>query len=1472
MKIFHSFLLPFIISIILFIIPFFWLKPGEINLGGDASRLYFYDPHAFLFTNTLYGIIPSDIGGEAVSYYAFPYILLLTLLKAIFNSPTTLIAISNGLTLSLGFLFVFLNLKELLNKNLLKLDKSKAVIAASVGGIFYICSPFMMSSWDRSLLSHYQIFLNPLIFFLLLKFFITDNFRYFLLALFVTFIFSFNFSFVGAPSFFAFYPLAILFLLVYTIFVIKKRIKYKLLFVGFFLFFLLQFFHLLPLIMNFFIQDSSVNQNIFSENKILSRGRDYFIAIAPSIKLSTNFLSLLQGEKLLLINFFFFIFPLITIVGFFLNKSKLFLLTAIFFLITLFFATANITDIAFFIYKQLFYLPGFAMFRSFYGQWGYVFIFFYALLFGQALFYIFNRINYKKIFILFITVVTVLLVNAWPLFTGKLLHHIHPHTKNIDVVFEMDPFYEESLRYIKNSPADAKILTLPLSGFGYQILSGKDEGAYVGPPMSSYLAGKNDFSSYDRLAPFNEIITEFVSKKKYSLLNPFFSVLNIKYIFYNSDTYIYDSYFPQYPYEFVRDYFPSSQKEYKAFIDKLPFKKKREFGETFNFYELSEEFYFPHIYLPQKIIKTNNPIIAIASNQSPSVSFVTIDNSNKIPKFSSTILAANQKNPLADLKNNYHLHKHEPFITKRMDDLLYPFVEKKEKNELSKSKKIPNKHIDFCLFYMSKRIYELNSYGNETPLIGKEWTRKYGYFSWEANLKRYEDQYLELIDYINESANDDTWKATNRIKVNNQINMHLIKLRQIIDESNKTIKEKHYLYSLTENLFQQFSNKIQMQIYDPTVSNYDLDFSGELGEYEVYIEKNKENNDQINIEINGDILRPTGDDEIDNFINMGKIKISNKKKVSFTLHYSPVNLAEGGEWTSSKIDSTQQFTEIEIDNILKDKSRGISKKLVSIQPNTQYLITFDYKTQGANALFSFVDRKQFKEQFNIITVNEPLLQTINSTEWRKHQALITTDQNVIEAYIRFLGDDLGVSNIFIKNLTVTKVESPTIIFKKINEGTIKEKQVPGITIEKINSTKYKVHVSSATAPYFLVLSEAFSTKWKLIDPVKEEVHFISKLSKFLRVFFGLILERTGVTIKENEREEKIESYYFNGKIKEKKPQNIFLDSHTFETWGARSLPEENHVIANGYANGWYIEPNHFDGKTEYNLIIEYSSQKQFYFGLIISSCAFIFCVLIFIILTMKKRKKQNTNKFGGERLDSKSRLAKNNLLEHLARYDLVEGDKSKAILDLGCGSGHGSNLLAKKFKFVDGIDISEDAIVYAKKHWGKNNITFHTGSGTALPFKDNTFDIVASFEVFEHIKEWKKYLKEIKRVTKKGGIIYLSTPNKNIYNPWSKTPINPHHIFEMRIDEFKQALKPYFYLEKFLGQRTPVYNDHWIWKIFDPLSYCLRKLVPYKVNNLLKLKIINWIKPELDKFDIIFVDKPEEIKKSRTMIAICRNK
>ena len=77
----------FIISLLLFIIPFFWLKPGEMDLGGDSSRLYFYDPINYLNNYSLYNILPFGMGLVEPHFYSLPIVILLSGMKSILQSP-----------------------------------------------------------------------------------------------------------------------------------------------------------------------------------------------------------------------------------------------------------------------------------------------------------------------------------------------------------------------------------------------------------------------------------------------------------------------------------------------------------------------------------------------------------------------------------------------------------------------------------------------------------------------------------------------------------------------------------------------------------------------------------------------------------------------------------------------------------------------------------------------------------------------------------------------------------------------------------------------------------------------------------------------------------------------------------------------------------------------------------------------------------------------------------------------------------------------------------------------------------------------------------------------------------------------------------------------------------------------------------------------------------------------------------------
>tara|TARA_B110000211_G_C14091163_1_gene559163 strand:+ start:1224 stop:2048 length:825 start_codon:yes stop_codon:yes gene_type:complete len=156
--------------------------------------------------------------------------------------------------------------------------------------------------------------------------------------------------------------------------------------------------------------------------------------------------------------------------------------------------------------------------------------------------------------------------------------------------------------------------------------------------------------------------------------------------------------------------------------------------------------------------------------------------------------------------------------------------------------------------------------------------------------------------------------------------------------------------------------------------------------------------------------------------------------------------------------------------------------------------------------------------------------------------------------------------------------------------------------------------------------------------------------------------------------------------------------------------------------------------------------------------------------------------------------------EHIHRYAFAqEFTDNKIVLDIASGEGYGSFVLAKNADFVYGVDISEEAITYAKKNYRKDNLEFRVGNTSKIPLDSNSVDIVVSFETIEHHDQHDEMMKEIKRVLKKDGKLIISSPNKKYYSDENNTT-NHFHIKELYEDEFKMLLNNYFRSTKFLNQ------------------------------------------------------------------------
>jgi ubiquinone/menaquinone biosynthesis C-methylase UbiE len=167
------------------------------------------------------------------------------------------------------------------------------------------------------------------------------------------------------------------------------------------------------------------------------------------------------------------------------------------------------------------------------------------------------------------------------------------------------------------------------------------------------------------------------------------------------------------------------------------------------------------------------------------------------------------------------------------------------------------------------------------------------------------------------------------------------------------------------------------------------------------------------------------------------------------------------------------------------------------------------------------------------------------------------------------------------------------------------------------------------------------------------------------------------------------------------------------------------------------------------------------------------------------------NEFTGERVIP-GQVEDDLWAEHIARYAFAARFVAgKRVLDVGCGTGYGTAELAKHATEAIGVDIAEEAIVYAAQHY--RSARFLRAPAEELPFDDACFDVVTSFELIEHLGNAGAMLAEVRRVLHPAGVFVVSTPNKLYYAEARGTAgPNPFHAHEFEYAEFARALREFF--------------------------------------------------------------------------------
>ncbi len=164
---------------------------------------------------------------------------------------------------------------------------------------------------------------------------------------------------------------------------------------------------------------------------------------------------------------------------------------------------------------------------------------------------------------------------------------------------------------------------------------------------------------------------------------------------------------------------------------------------------------------------------------------------------------------------------------------------------------------------------------------------------------------------------------------------------------------------------------------------------------------------------------------------------------------------------------------------------------------------------------------------------------------------------------------------------------------------------------------------------------------------------------------------------------------------------------------------------------------------------------------------------------------------------------------HLSRYayvvrEVLGGKKSDLhLLDFGCGAGYGTALLADYCADIIGVDLSAVAIDYASAEFLKPNLRFLVADvedgRTVERLHRSGFDLIVSFDVIEHLKDPRAYLRNAYELLKTNGVFVIGTPNRLMTLKYNKT-WNPYHRKEYSPGELEGELKKIFQEVTLFGQ------------------------------------------------------------------------
>jgi 2-polyprenyl-3-methyl-5-hydroxy-6-metoxy-1,4-benzoquinol methylase len=135
------------------------------------------------------------------------------------------------------------------------------------------------------------------------------------------------------------------------------------------------------------------------------------------------------------------------------------------------------------------------------------------------------------------------------------------------------------------------------------------------------------------------------------------------------------------------------------------------------------------------------------------------------------------------------------------------------------------------------------------------------------------------------------------------------------------------------------------------------------------------------------------------------------------------------------------------------------------------------------------------------------------------------------------------------------------------------------------------------------------------------------------------------------------------------------------------------------------------------------------------------------------------------------------------------------VIDMACGEGYGSNVLAESAASVVGVDANPEAHEHARMRYRRENLRFERDLIETFP---EPGDAVVFLQTIEHLQDPGAALEHFRALVEKngvqaGGTVYLSTPNVLTLAPkGAERSDNPWHVHEYRAAEFERLCREHF--------------------------------------------------------------------------------